>query len=556
MTRQRLAAGVIGVGLALVPSAVPFLAVGWIGLSGRLRSKDTLWIASAVLFLGLDLARGHVSGTGLLVLLGWLISRGSEGVVRRFSARQGLGESMGAGILVGLVIAVLVACIQAAMIGRGLGTDLARDPNLFGHALFGLSAIGASLLRGRWLRFALGAVAVVGALAAESRSTLIAFAAFAIVATLAPRLRSTAAGIGAAAALGIAVLALLGTSTAWSGRFVNGASLLASPGDFTRSRDQNVFRASENLTDGAWKPLGVEVRQRGFDKEGATEWLLTKKSSENYARLQQTVRIRPASTYVFRMEYKSSTPDAHPGLLGWAANGESVRAAVVDGSLHTSMAGSFVSLGGSVDRDGAWTTLTFRFRSDSADMLPLSIGPAPDLRRGKRTERLLVRHVQLARGALNGAYVPTEALRNGQGSALIRWQTWRVALQGIYEQPWLGHGTGTFRAYFKSRRSGGGVVPTHAHNLFLESAFERGIPGAFAVMLLLVAWIIGTPGRSRVLTVAALAAVLTANVVDSTLLTGPVFYPLSLLVGGAAGRTAIHHKDQSSAETARMNERA
>ncbi|HRP46384.1 MAG TPA: hypothetical protein PLT07_02435, partial [Trueperaceae bacterium] len=66
---------------------------------------------------------------------------------------------------------------------------------------------------------------------------------------------------------------------------------------------------------------------------------------------------------------------------------------------------------------------------------------------------------------------------------------------------------------------------SHPHNIVLASAFDGGILGVIALVLVMVAFYIGT-GRTVKLIVTAL---LLANLVDATVLSPMVLAPLAVL---------------------------
>jgi O-antigen ligase len=91
--------------------------------------------------------------------------------------------------------------------------------------------------------------------------------------------------------------------------------------------------------------------------------------------------------------------------------------------------------------------------------------------------------VALALGLLLG----TGAL---DGDFADRQRVYRLTLGLIGEQPWLGHGLGSFAARFASARPADlPHVWTEAHNSYLELAFDLGIP-AMLLMMAVVTWLL------------------------------------------------------------------
>lgn len=128
----------------------------------------------------------------------------------------------------------------------------------------------------------------------------------------------------------------------------------------------------------------------------------------------------------------------------------------------------------------------------------------------------------------------------GPDFASDRWAMWRAAWTGIAEHPWVGRGPGTFSAYFErlslSTRATGSGVPAHAHDLFLEVLFERGIVGLAGLFLLIAGLAWGAARDRDAGLLAILAAVLVANVFDYTFFFGGVIYPLAAVAGWRSGR--------------------
>jgi O-antigen ligase len=65
-----------------------------------------------------------------------------------------------------------------------------------------------------------------------------------------------------------------------------------------------------------------------------------------------------------------------------------------------------------------------------------------------------------------------------------RIEAWRLTLKGIADAPWTGHGAGAYRDSFRAYAHPGlgGADWDHAHNTYLELAFELGVP-ATAIFL-------------------------------------------------------------------------
>jgi len=89
----------------------------------------------------------------------------------------------------------------------------------------------------------------------------------------------------------------------------------------------------------------------------------------------------------------------------------------------------------------------------------------------------------------------TEAVVGNLGSLGFRQEVWRAAIWGLRDFPFTGMGMGTFREVSRVLYPMN-VSPTydiaHAHNQFLQTGMDLGIPGliAFIAMWLIAAWLL------------------------------------------------------------------
>ena len=88
-----------------------------------------------------------------------------------------------------------------------------------------------------------------------------------------------------------------------------------------------------------------------------------------------------------------------------------------------------------------------------------------------------------------GLYVALDVLlplvsRGNEESLSGRTIVWELTLRAIYDRPWGGYGFGTYADYFKPMWNG--WAPGHAHNLWLQAAFEGGIVAAGLLTLFMV----------------------------------------------------------------------
>ena len=96
----------------------------------------------------------------------------------------------------------------------------------------------------------------------------------------------------------------------------------------------------------------------------------------------------------------------------------------------------------------------------------------------------------LVGGAVLGAGAPLASRLEQNPFLDQRLTVYDLVVQAIAERPWVGHGFGAFQDAFRAYIPPGfsGSDWDHAHNSYLEAAFELGVPGA-VVLFLGFAWI-------------------------------------------------------------------
>jgi O-antigen ligase len=109
-----------------------------------------------------------------------------------------------------------------------------------------------------------------------------------------------------------------------------------------------------------------------------------------------------------------------------------------------------------------------------------------------------------------------------------RWAVWEASVDAILHSPWLGYGSGTYRANMEILT---GNPFNHPHNFVLQYIYDWGFIGAMFALLLL-GWlgfrILMTKDKSpevRFLALSAFAGVATMGLID-----GALFYPLPILI--------------------------
>ena len=123
-----------------------------------------------------------------------------------------------------------------------------------------------------------------------------------------------------------------------------------------------------------------------------------------------------------------------------------------------------------------------------------------------------------------------------------------AALEGVRARPWLGHGLGSFESAFAAWRVPAlAALPTidHAHNEYLEWAFEAGLPAtallaAMFVAILAPTWRAARAGDATAQAAVAAVALSAAHAaVDFPLQIPAVAIAFALIVGSGFGRAAL-----------------
>ena len=278
-----------------------------------------------------------------------------------------------------------------------------------------------------------------------------------------------------------------------------------------------------------------------------TSYRVTKPGAEHWLRLQQIIPITPGETYTVSAWLRPEA-ESQPGIQGWGQyrqDGEvktfAIVAALSEGGWTASASGAGeVVAAGIESRVGEWQRafVTFTFRGETPSLL-LHLGLTPDSRPQAGTASSFA-GFQLERGPEVSSYVPGLATE-GLGFGVARLPYWQTAWQGTKERPLFGWGSGAFPGYFDENWPGRRIldeVPTHSHNLFLGTLFERGLFGLAGLLIFIIALSWSAVRRRDLPLLIVVAAVLIANIFDSTLYYGGVIYPLAAVAGwrAVAGR--------------------
>lgn len=420
------------------------------------------------------------------------------------------------------------AVSQAFLFGehRVTGPYWFDHPNYFAPVLLMLGLTAATAVPTRWRP-----VVVLGTLFAlmltGSRAAVAGwFVALAIAWALDRRWR-TAAATG----LGVGLIALILVSIAfpqkaWAQRILS--PVYAALG--VEAQSKNLLLWTEELSNlKHWNLIGVDVDRLAKSPGRHSTWVISRTESIEWARPQQSVQLAPGVPYTLSAVF-SGRSDLTPGFIGWAGGvGTSL-------SFEVGIAGgeALVLRRGGLDTSEARLTelenglrrLEFTFSLLGTQAKNVAVGISPSLGSVSQLDEVTVSELQLEVGPMATTYMPAIERSSGLGEAIARERIFAIAWKGISEAPFFGHGSEAFASYYSARESGE-VIPRHAHNAFLQSAFTGGVFGLFGLICALcVLFAVASPlGR------ALLTGLTVANLVDSTLLTGVVLYPIAFLIG-------------------------
>ncbi len=561
-TFSRSLAFLLGFGITFLPFYGPFLGLLlFFSTRWTLRRFDVLWWGAALLF-ALPLAlRGDVTGFffgAVKILAPWLVYRAFSQLAAN-RARSRLASPIGIGLLSGLALVVLFGWLQLGSLGAGLlGTVTqafvgASGSSLYGHTVFALGALVAILLPNMRLKlFSLG-LSALGILVSGSREAALAWLLVAGVLLLMGgkrSWRSRAAEISLVSLM-LLVAAGLGPQFGW-GR----VGLLVDLAPAART-SVNVLQGSE-IPEGAWwDTLGVRVETERVTLAGQerTSYHLTKETPESWGRLQQVVPLLPNTPYTVSAWVKAPQGSALPGIQGrgQAAAGATftLRSSLSDGVWRAQVDGpGRVLSSGIAAEEGHWRRVwvSFVYEGDEPRFL-WWLGLSPDQRTTAGSEASFA-GFQLERGSTLTPYTPAPVM---QGFSLrnARVSYWQTAWQGFAERPIWGSGRGAFgeayRASWPAQRRLH-EVPGHAHNLFLNILFERGVVGFGGLALLLYALTVQAYRARDAAFLVVFAALLTANMFDTTLLYGGVLYPLAAVAGWRATTRHVPAQQEATAK--------
>lgn len=561
-TVARGAAFFLGLGFALLPTVGPFLALlFFVSVRLQRRRTDLVWAGAALLYGLAPMLAGNAQlafSGALQVAAGWLIYR-VFAEIRAIRLSTLPPPVVGAGLLSGLALVVALNLFRIEAWNLDTAKTLAQaivwqsSPSLFGHTVLVLGGLIAILASGRSIRLGALALSALGILVSGSREAAIGWVIVAIVTQLVHRnasFRSRLVEI-AAIVLMAAVAGGLGPTLGWGQ-----VGFLLQPTN-SAADEQNMLQGTEIPTGDWWDRSWVRVAAAPVDIAGdeLVGYRVRKQGRESWLRLQQAIEIEPGRTYTVSAWIRSGSDELRPGIQGWGQfrRADTVESFWISGSLAAEAFaaeahGPGELLGaGIAARDGPWARVFATFRYDGPEPLAWFVGLAPDIRNAPPTVASFA-GFQLQEGDL-GPYRPGSATR-GLGLEEARLPFWQAAVRGIGARPILGWGGTSYSDWFLANwpgRSRLQVVPAHAHNLFLHVAFERGLVGLLGILLVIAILVGRALARADVPLLGVLAAILFANLFDTTLMYGGVFYPLLAVAGWRAGGAFDASRERSTA---------
>ena len=473
------------------------------------------------------------------------------------------------GITVGLVLLACASLLDAAgwvpaAFAEALGwssfpgraTLWHGHPNVLATAAV-LPTLAALAWGDRVARLVSGTAAIVLVTATGSRTVLAVLILLGTVSIVQSLLRRTSgARVSVRLVTGIAtasvVMVLLVTFTTVFDRFDPRLVLAPEPPTI------NLLYASEDLRAGSWSHLGIAIRKVGPAPgvRGDSVWAIEKTDTAWWSRVQQGVTLAPGATVTLQLELRQPDPAARPGIHARREGPDGPVEVTVqrrDGRWTVEAVRGVALVDLTVVDIEDWTSLAVTITNPTAVPLPLAFGLAPDQQSGTSGTTMWVRRPQVVFGEPVG-YQPTRASAIDSRTSLGTWSDrakWaRLGWEGFAERPWFGQGPNAFAAYTARRSSTREQAPpgttgsvAHAHQLWSQTAFERGSFGLAGLLLMLAGFTLASRcGRPAGWWLVALVVLL--NLVDYTFWTTPVSYTLGAIAGLAG-----HHPGAPTAPT-------
>ncbi|MFO7544320.1 MAG: O-antigen ligase family protein [Trueperaceae bacterium] len=299
----------------------------------------------------------------------------------------------------------------------------------------------------------------------------------------------------------------------------------------------NRVPASEAIGAAPWRTVGVRIEPLGL-REDAAVVRVVKTEPRTDARAVAPITI--ASGREYRVSVDLAAPfEGRPGVHGWSAadTGPAVTLSVyLEGGTGT------VAVRGPVTAEvervealgGGWIRMAARFRIAGDGMRTLWFGPAPDLGGVATGASVEVSRLQVAPADAPTAYEPTQVVSPSRWTAVGRLAIYQDAWRGFLAAPLLGHGLGSFATDQAILRADRDFAVTHAHNLFLHTAYEGGAIALAGLALLLVTFLSGPWRPGRLDAAVLVGTVLVMNTFDLSFWSAGVLLPLAAFTGWRA----------------------
>jgi Undecaprenyl-phosphate galactose phosphotransferase WbaP len=543
----------LGFSFSFLPSFGPFVSLLFFleSRSSLLRSAWLWGVAALLLALPLSMTSVPAFGLALLqVLAPWMIYVASSQLpqLRAFTTHS---AALVYGLITGLAVVVGVGFLNVDEFSFAYKTlsqaiSWRTYPALYGHTVLTLGGLIAILSRtGRFRLLGLG-LAALGILISGSREAALAWVLVAVILLVSEKTSLRSRLIQFAFTLAMVALSMgLGPRIGWG----NMGFLL----DIVPGNSNNLIQGSEIANGDWWDTTWVDITTSSTTLGGSdlTVYTVTKKGPEQWFRLQQIIPIEKGKIYSLST-WLLADESVIPGLQGHGRVNNDESFVLVGewrgGSWQASSSGNGrVLSAGILASEGLWRRvyITFSYQGEQP-RLYFHVGFTPD-QRERALSSAQFAGLQLEEAPAPSPYTPGTATR-GLSLGVARIPYWQVALQGVREQLWLGHGEGSFPEYYRSHANQDGELqetPAHVHNLYLHVLFERGLMGFIGLVLFIAALSYRAIQRRDVPLLAVLAGVLLMNFFDTSLFYGGVLYPLAAIAGWRS-RAFVTTKQDSS----------
>jgi Undecaprenyl-phosphate galactose phosphotransferase WbaP len=544
----------LGFSFAFLPNFGPFVSLLFF-LESRNSLLRSAWLwGTAALLLALPLSMTSLSGFGVALLqvaAPWLIYVASS-QLPQLKAFPNHSRALAYGLVTGLAVVVAVGLLninEFSFAYKTLSQAISWQtyPALYGHTVLTLGGLIAILSQaGRFRLLGLG-LAALGILISGSREAALAWVVIAVILLFSEKSSWRSRFLYFVAVVGMVALSVgLGPLIGWG----NMGFLL----DIVPGGNKNLIQGSEISNGDWWDTTWVETSSSRQTLAGGelTVYTVTKNSSEEWLRLQQIIPIKRGQPYSLSVWLRSDEAGV-PGLQGYGRVGEGQSFVLVgeweNGTWQATTSGEGrVLSAGIIAAEGVWRRvyITFVYQGEQPQLY-LHVGFTPDQREVSGSTAQFAA-LQLEESQNPSEYTPGAATR-GLSLGVARVPYWQVALQGIREKLWFGHGTGTFPEYYRNHADSDGqlqAIPAHIHNLYLQILFERGLFGLIGLLLFITALGFRAVQRRDIPFLAVLGGVLFINLFDTTLFYGGVLYPLAAIAGWRSRAYVTTRQDSST----------